>query len=286
MKTKKSIIILLFIFLFGCSSQDSGSHTDSSQVKEPGIFTGGKTKSTAIATTPEEARQEKAVNEKEIAIEKKVIKTGTIQMEVNNYEQTRKKMLQIIKNQDAYISNENETKNAYRLSNQLTLRVPKENFDTLVVQITALADKLDSKRINLKDVTEEYIDITTRLKNKREVEKRYREILRDAKTITDILKVEEHLRVVREEIEAKEGRLKFLNNQVSLSTIHLTMYQEFENRSSRSFGYEISDAFRSGWHGLVSVFLGLIHIWPLLFIWIAVIIMFLIRHNKKSRKKE
>ncbi len=273
---KQSIIFLVIFFLFGCSS-NSGSRTG-------GIMQSEKT--AAVTTALEESEQDKINDSKEIAIEKKVIKTGNIQMEVNNYNETREKMLQIIKKHDAYISNENESKNSYRLNNQLTIRVPKENFDTLVVQITALADQLDTKSINLKDVTEEYIDITTRLKNKREVEKRYREILQEAKTITDILKVEEHLRVVREEIEAKEGRLKYLNNQVSLSTINLTMYQEFENRSSRSFGDEIGDAFRGGWHGLVGVFLALIRIWPLTIIWISGIVIFLLQHIKSKQQKK
>ena len=90
-------------------------------------------------------------------------------------------------------------------------------------------------KIYVKDVTEEYTDVVIRLKNKKEAEKRFLEILKQTKTIKEILDVEEHLREIREEIESKEGRLKFLNDQVSYSTINLSIYQVSESSMLPAF---------------------------------------------------
>ena len=73
---------------------------------------------------------------------------------------------------------------------------------------------MQRKNVSVQDVTEEYLDIEARLKTKKEVEARYIEILKSkTKTVEDVLKAEEQIRIIREEIEAREGRLNYLKNQ-------------------------------------------------------------------------
>src|SRR5690606_18336536 len=85
----------------------------------------------------------------------------------------------------------------------------------------------DYIKVNAQDVTEEYYDLETRLKTKKEVEARYIEILKSkAKTVEEILIAEDKIRYLREEIEAVEGRLRLLKNKVGLSTIQIEIYQD------------------------------------------------------------
>jgi hypothetical protein len=95
--------------------------------------------------------------------------------------------------------------------------------------------------------------------------------------------VEEKLRVIREEIESKEGRLKYLNDQVSLSTIHLDIYQKLTFEPGFKFLKKIGSALKGGWKGLLRVVIGLIYIWPLLIIFSGVLI-WLIRKSRKKKK--
>ena len=70
---------------------------------------------------------------------------------------------------------------------------------------------IDYENITTKDVTEEYIDLESRLNTKLEVKQRYESILRkQAKTVKDILATEEKLQIIQEEIESVQGRLKYL----------------------------------------------------------------------------
>ena len=128
---------------------------------------------------------------------------------------------------------------------------------------------VDHKKITSKDVTQEYLDLESRLKTKKTVKKRYEEILRSkASTIDEILSAEEAIRVLQEEIEAKEGRLRYLKNRVGLSQINLHIYQTVEQKIEpqeykASFADKLQKQFLHGWGMILSVILSIVNVWPL-----------------------
>lgn len=197
----------------------------------------------------------------------KLIRNGYLTIEVDKYKETRKKISDIVKQNGGYIGNESETNETYRLTNDFTIRIPSANFDKVMELIVNESIKTDSKRIEVTDVGEEYADLTTRMATKKAVEKRYLDILSKANKITDILEVEEKLRVIREEIEAAEGRIKYLDNQVSFSTIQLSMYKTLDTQytppSGPSFLTRIWKGIVQGWEGVINFIIGLVYLWPL-----------------------
>lgn len=219
----------------------------------------------------------------EPVIERKIIKEGWMRIEVEDYTNDLQSIKKVISRYEGYISNEYESSSDYSLNNSLTIRVPSTLFDSLVENIASIAHKVTSKNITLKDVTEEFIDIEIRLKTKREVEDRYLDILKKASTIKDILLVEEQLRIIREEIESKEGRLKYLQNQLSFSTLNLDIYQDLSFQPGFRFFRKIGNGLHGGWKGLMSVIVGLVYLWPLLLIG-TVAAVFLIRRKRKRNR--
>ncbi len=134
-------------------------------------------------------------------------------------------------------------------------------------------------------MTEKYIDVKARLKSKKEVELSYTRLLNKANSISDILEIQEKLRYIREEIEAKQGQLKYLKNQVSYSTIELNLYEKTsETIYKNPYSNDISDAFSIGWKIIKGVFLFLIAIWP--FYIFAAIVIYIIRFWRKRRKRK
>jgi len=216
--------------------------------------------------------------------ERKIIKEGWMRIEIKNYAKDLSIIKGIISAHHGYISNENESSNEYSLMNNITIRIPSVEFDSLVEDIVRIAYNVDNKSITLNDVTEEFIDVEARLKTKKEVEQRYLEILGKAGTVQDILLVEQQLRVIREEIEAKEGRLKYLQNQVSLSTLNLEIHQDLAAKPGFRFFSKLAEALKGGWKGLLNVFVGLIYIWPLLLL-VVIVIFWLVRRRRKKRNR-
>jgi hypothetical protein len=114
---------------------------------------------------------------------------------------------------------------AGRERGQLTLRVPSEKFDGAMSALKKLG-RVKSEGVETQDVTRAYSDLETRLKVKRETAARLREILtRQTGKVQDVLEVEREIARVVEEIERAEGERRYFDNQVSLSTITLTLFE-------------------------------------------------------------
>jgi hypothetical protein len=219
--------------------------------------------------------------------DKKIIKDARVGLKVENYDSYRLKLDSVINSLNGYISNDNQDKNDYNIKCNLSIRMQAENFEKFLQYLENGDAKLLYKNVSARDVTEEFIDIEARLKTKKEVEKRYIQLLGKAHSIKDILEIEEKLRVIREEIEAKEGRLKYLKNQVAYSTIYLQITQELEYKyepvKEKSFFQRLWKSIDKGWKGFITFLLFLFRIWPVILIGIA--IFYYIRRIRRKKRK-
>jgi hypothetical protein len=105
--------------------------------------------------------------------------------------------------------------------------------------------------------------------------------VKQAKTIEDILKVETEIGIVRNEIEQIQGRLKYLSNQTSYSTIVLTYYQPSLPIELPGAGSKFVESFLDGWDGFISFLIGLTRTWPFLLV-IGFIAWLIIRRKRKN----
>ena len=98
-------------------------------------------------------------NEQKISetIERKLIKEGEVEFETDNLNLTRKTIFEAVKKHKAYVSSDQEFKYPGKKSNTISIRVPANNFDNLLTDATQGVKKFESKEINVKDVTEEFL---------------------------------------------------------------------------------------------------------------------------------
>ncbi len=214
-------------------------------------------------------------------VEAKIIKTGNVSIKVDNYTEEIKNIKNIISKFNGRIISEKENSYSYGISNDIQISIKNNLFDSLINTITKNQNVL-SKEITAQDVTEEYIDVTSRIESKKLIRDRYKDLLKQAKTINEILNVEDKLRVIQEEIEAKQGRLNYLKIKTKYSTINLTVTQEDSNIYEPDFFSKIAKGFESGWNGLKIFFLILIYLWPLWLILVGIFIW--LKYYLKKRK--
>lgn len=253
-------ISVLLLLSFACSSDSSNENL------------------TPNSGSNYKSEQKISKNSNQQQLTRKLIKKGSIEFETNDLKRSKQNILSAVKKYNAYISSENEFKYSSKVKNKIEVRVPSNNFDSFLIAATLGVDKFIRKEINLNDVTEEFLDIEARLKTKKEIEQRYRQLLQKAKTITDILEIEKKIGELRTEIESIEGRLNYLNNQVSLSTITFEFYEEFAVENG--FGNKFSDSFINGWDNLVLFLITLTNIWPFILITISILFYLWIRKKK------
>ena len=206
-------------------------------------------------------------------IQRKLIKKGNLNFETDNLNKTKATIQNLVSAAKGYISKDNEFKSHDRISNTISLRIPASKFDNIVVELSKGIEKFDSKSITISDVTEQFLDVEARLKTKKALELKYLEILKKAKSVREILDVERELGKLRGDIEATEGRLKYLQNQISFSSLHITFYKKL-SASKTSFVGKIIDAFKGGFESVKAFFLFLINIWPFIIILFLVFFYF------------
>ena len=101
---------------------------------------------------------------------------------------------------------------------EVTVRVPARRFQDALERIERVGDVLH-KDVQALDVSEEYRDLSIRLRNAEVVRARLETLLQQAKSVEDALKVQKELGAVTETIETIKGRLRFLQDRIAFSTI-------------------------------------------------------------------
>ena len=159
--------------------------------------------------------------------DKKVIKTASLSLVVEDVEVVAVNIKEIAEALGGSADNRNiyESSNNRKYGN-ITVRVPSNNFDVALQSIKKDARKVTNENISSQDVTEEYVDLAAQLKNLKSVESQYLEVLQKADTIDDILKVRNVLDRTRSEIERLQGRMLYLERQVAMSTISVSLVSE------------------------------------------------------------
>lgn len=161
--------------------------------------------------------------------EKKVIKNGDLSLKVNNVSEAADEISKIAKNNggDVFSSNLYQISGNIRNGN-ITVRVPGNNFEKAFEEIKKVASLVVRESVNSQDITEQYTDLKSRLKNKQAEEQSFVKILDQAGTIENILKVTRELSRVRGEIEMLEGRIKYLETQTDMATITASLSEDPE----------------------------------------------------------
>ena len=131
----------------------------------------------------------------------------------------------------------------------ITIRIPVDRYDSTLAAIRKIpGSTVRSEDSSATEVTEEYTDLQSRLRNRKRVETQYLTLLEDARTIQDILTVNDRIDSVRSQIEQTEGRLRLLDDLIDMATVSVSIQSpdappEQGDERPKSFG----DAFGDAW---------------------------------------
>jgi hypothetical protein len=112
----------------------------------------------------------------------------------------------------------------------ITVRIPAERLNEALSEIKADAVEVRSENISGQDVTQEYTDLQSRLRNLEAAEEELREIMGSLTKAEDVLRVYESLRQVREEIEVIKGRMQYFEQSARLSALTIELLPDVVSR--------------------------------------------------------
>ncbi len=202
---------VMAILGFGCNgAQESGSSPSSDFVKSE------------VAPQGAEGTLANQTNQNEF--KSQIIYTAQVSLTTTKLNETVKEINRQIQLHQGYASRSEVIGRSTDLRTALwTVRVPSKNYSSFLDSIRSSGEVTSAVQTS-KDVSEEYYDLKSRLRNKKRQEERLLELMdRSTGSLTQVLQVEKELARIREEIERMEGRVNFLNNQVSYSTVEISV---------------------------------------------------------------
>jgi hypothetical protein len=188
-----------------------------------------------------------------------LIRSGSAVVEVDSVEVGIARVRRLAQQAGALVANTMvHAGREQRRSASLELRIPSQRFDSVVNGLGPIG-KVESVNISVQDVGEEFVDLSARVANARRLEARLIELLANRTgRLSDVLAVERELARVREEIERYEGRLRYLESRVSISSLTVVVQEPPPVVASRPGENVIADAFVEAWRRFVLLVAGFI----------------------------
>ncbi len=164
----------------------------------------------------------------ETAADRKMVRTSSLEMIVHKPAEAAEQIRALAERLGGFLLSSEVRGGQDATSGSLTVRVPAAKFEEARAKIRRLGLRVESERIEAQDVTRQYVDDETNLRNLRAEEVQYLAILREAKTVKDTLDVSERLNDVRGQIEREQAECNTLSKQVETVAIEISMRTEAE----------------------------------------------------------
>jgi len=219
--------------------------------------------------------------------ERMIVREGYIELVVDDVLASHDEIAQLATSYGGYVVSSRIRGEEEDLRGYITIRVPDSLFDQALAELSGLALRVTEESTSSRDVTEEYVDLKSRLKNAEATEQQYLNLLEKATDVEDILRIYERLSQVRSEIEQIKGRMQYLEQTSSMSLIEVRLEPEASAKPLARAGWNAMEILKSAVRGLVTAgqVIGSIAIWLIIFIpiWgtILGIIIWRIRRKRK-----
>lgn len=276
---KKLPILVLTLLVIACSKLQEPADTKQTETALQKVATPGQ----AVPPAVEELAPEPMV-QPPITTNRQIVRNAELRFRVEDFTASGRAIEAAVRHFAGQIAHANETRSDNRIENNLTVRVPAARLDAFLALILKQSIFTETKTITAEDVTRRYVDVEARIRSKRTVEETYLRLLKQARSVADVLKVEEQLAKIREEREAQEAESRQLKDEVALSTVNLTYYEQTEAalRPEEPFYVRIGRNLTDGFGLLGDVLIGAFYFVPLGFI-IAGVVWLISRWRRKRR---
>ncbi|MGZ9585056.1 DUF4349 domain-containing protein [Paenibacillus marinisediminis] len=225
---------------------------------------------------------------------RKLIYKANLVMEVKGYEEAKQRINDIVHLAGGYTLQYNDQVSEYERGGTFVFKVPSSGFQSVLDQINKLEHLRFERSYSANDVTEEYVDLESRLKARRVNESRLLSYMEKATTTEDLLELSNQLAAEQEVIEQIVGRMRYLDNNVEMSTIELRMYETVkapkQDILTATFGEKISSTLKDSLEALLAVVQGVILIivalapFLIVILLLAIPVWLIIRRNRHNRQ--
>lgn len=186
--------------------------------------------------------------------ERKLIRRAQVAVEVSRgkVRETAQLAESIVATNFGYIEQSSLSGNADKemTSYYMVARVPAEGVEKTVDELCELG-RVTKEDSSIQDVTDQYVDLDARLRNKINQENRLLEIMGEAKTVGELLQVEGELSRVRGDIESMQAQMNNYDKLTSLASISFSAVEEGSQTKPPSPWSDVWRVFVQAWRNLL-----------------------------------
>jgi hypothetical protein len=211
-------------------SGGSGNASAVDQAPRPAVTPAGARSVAAPTTTAAPAQAgaaEQAQGQGQTAplpgLDRKIIYDVTLDLTVKDTRDAFTRVGSLASGSGGFIAESNVRQESDQIRADVTIRVPVDRYLDVLNQLRGIAVKINSEKSSANDVTEEYTDLQSRQRTLEATEQQLMTLLQQAKSVQDVITVQDKLTAVRTDIDKITGRLNLLGHLTDLATIHLTL---------------------------------------------------------------
>lgn len=256
MLKKNTIFALAAVFIaalpFSCSKKEAALYDMSADMSAERNMRGAKQAASMELADGSDRNYQAGEAEINGEFERKLIKRGSIYLEVHSIQETGKAIEQWRKEFGGYV----ESSYSGETSGNITVRIPSVRFDEAMNAAGSMG-VVKSKNISTEDVSERFYDLQTRLEARKVMRARLQTYLAQAKDTKDMLQIESELNRVITDIESMEGSMKRLSGQIDYSSIDVDFRLPYRAKNSGGFEWpNVNEGFRYFISNIVDFFVG------------------------------
>ncbi|MFI7141260.1 DUF4349 domain-containing protein [Streptomyces massasporeus] len=182
-----------------------------------------------------------------------VIRTASLTVRVKDVPKALDQARTGVENAGGYVGNETTTRDAEgHERTRVVLRVPVEKYDEVLTELEGSGKLLD-RSAKAEDVTEQVVDVESRITTQRASVARIRELMDRATTLSDVVTLEGELSTRQADLESLLARQKSLKDRTSLATITLSLSETPVQKAAEDDDPGFVDALAGGWSAFVTM---------------------------------
>jgi len=190
-------------------------------------------------------------------VERKIIKDANLSIVVTDPVQSMDDITTLAEQSGGYVVSSNIYQSSYGPNNitvpegSISIRIPSEKLNDILDQIKAKAVEVQSENVSGQDVTDQYVNLQSRLTAKQATEKKLLEFLDQAEDTEATLSVYSQLQQVQSDIEVLQGQIKFIDQSAALSSVSVNLIAEAGTQPIEIGGWKLQGTAKESVQNLI-----------------------------------
>jgi len=213
------VIILVLLFGKNLLSSFSGGSSDSLSISTPSFTSLSSTNNGNFASIVSKSSYSTNSVAPSENVDRLIIQDTSLSLQVKDVSKTIAEIEESAKSFGGFLINSNLSKPESAASGSISIRIPEEKRKEALNSFKNMAVKVVSESVFGNDVTDQYVDIESRLEVLNKTKIKYEDILQKAEKVTDLLAVQQQLTNLQSQIDSLKGQQKYYEQSAKLSKI-------------------------------------------------------------------